>query len=80
MNYRLFHAINGLAGNSVVDAVMKAAAKYLIVVVFAVAAVLCVQRGQIDSSARLIRWFELAGWAANVRWPNERRLTARRAT
>src|SRR5207248_11595979 len=25
-----------------------------------------VGRGQIDSSARLIRWFELAGWASDV--------------
>jgi len=37
-----------------------------------------VQRGQIDSSARLIRWFELAGWARDVRWPKEARLAARR--
>jgi undecaprenyl-diphosphatase len=44
MNYRLFRAINGLAGNSVVDAFMKIAAKYLIVVVFVGLACLCVQR------------------------------------
>jgi stearoyl-CoA desaturase (delta-9 desaturase) len=37
-----------------------------------------VQRGQIDSSARLIRWFELAGWATNVRWPDGQRLDRRR--
>jgi undecaprenyl-diphosphatase len=44
MNYRLFHAINGLAGNAVVDAVMKAAARYLIFVVFLAAAIVCVRR------------------------------------
>jgi stearoyl-CoA desaturase (delta-9 desaturase) len=33
-----------------------------------------VQRGQIDSSARLIRWFELAGWANDVRWPRADRV------
>jgi stearoyl-CoA desaturase (delta-9 desaturase) len=29
-----------------------------------------VQRWQMDSSARIIRMFEMAGWASNVRWPN----------
>ncbi|MBW1595808.1 fatty acid desaturase [Streptomyces sp. JJ38] len=38
-----------------------------------------VQRGQIDSSARIIRWFEKAGWAYDVRWPQEHRLDAKRA-
>jgi stearoyl-CoA desaturase (delta-9 desaturase) len=38
-----------------------------------------VDRGQLDSSARLIRWFELAGWARDVRWPEQRRLDRRRA-
>ncbi len=33
-----------------------------------------VQRGQIDISARLIRVFEMLGWATNVRWPTQRRL------
>lgn len=33
-----------------------------------------VLRGQLDSSARLIRLFELASWASSVRWPDERRL------
>ncbi|MFG2647960.1 acyl-CoA desaturase [Streptomyces sp. NPDC048436] len=33
-----------------------------------------VLRGQVDSSARLIRLFELASWASAVRWPDERRL------
>lgn len=37
-----------------------------------------VQRGQIDSSARLIRWFERAGLAYDVRWPKRGRLDARR--
>jgi stearoyl-CoA desaturase (delta-9 desaturase) len=38
-----------------------------------------VDKGQLDSSARLIRWFELAGWARDVRWPRAERLAARRA-
>jgi len=33
-------------------------------------------RGQIDSSARIIRWFERAGWATQVRWPESQRLVA----
>ncbi|WP_031168403.1 acyl-CoA desaturase [Streptosporangium roseum] len=37
-----------------------------------------VLRGQLDPSARLIRWFERAGWAYGVRWPDPVRLTARR--
>ena len=39
-----------------------------------------VDRFQLDSSARLIRWFELAGWATNVRWPKESRLEPRRVS
>jgi len=38
-----------------------------------------VEPGQIDISARVIRWFELAGWATDVRWPKPERLDARRA-
>lgn len=38
-----------------------------------------VLRGQIDSSARLIRWFEQAGWVRDVRWPSQERIAARRA-
>ncbi|MGW2700379.1 acyl-CoA desaturase [Streptomyces sp. NPDC001340] len=34
--------------------------------------------GQLDASARLIRWFERLGWAYDVRWPQRRRITARR--
>ncbi|MFH8773164.1 acyl-CoA desaturase [Streptomyces sp. NPDC017958] len=34
--------------------------------------------GQLDASARLIRWFERLGWAYEVRWPERRRITARR--
>ncbi|MCZ0985070.1 acyl-CoA desaturase [Streptomyces diastatochromogenes] len=34
--------------------------------------------GQLDASARLIRWFERLGWAYDVRWPERRRVTARR--
>ncbi|GAA3003067.1 fatty acid desaturase [Kitasatospora albolonga] len=37
-----------------------------------------VLRGQVDSSARLIRWFEQLGWARDVRWPDEARIAARR--
>ncbi|MGW5345194.1 acyl-CoA desaturase [Streptomyces sp. NPDC004050] len=37
-----------------------------------------VLRGQVDSSARLIRWFERAGWASDVRWPSGARIDARR--
>jgi stearoyl-CoA desaturase (delta-9 desaturase) len=33
-----------------------------------------VLRGQLDISARLIRWFELAGWVSHVRWPTAQRL------
>jgi len=34
---------------------------------------------QVDSSARLIRWFEQLGWATNVVLPSARELEARRA-
>jgi stearoyl-CoA desaturase (delta-9 desaturase) len=37
-------------------------------------------RGQIDSSARLIKIFEKFGWVYDVRWPTQARLEARRAT
>jgi len=37
-----------------------------------------VEKGQIDISARLIRWMELAGWVWDVRWPKPTRLDARR--
>jgi stearoyl-CoA desaturase (delta-9 desaturase) len=32
--------------------------------------------GQLDPSARLIRWFEQANWAHGVRWPDPARLSA----
>lgn len=35
-------------------------------------------RGQVDSSARLIRWFEQLGWATNVNWPDRAQLDTRR--
>jgi stearoyl-CoA desaturase (delta-9 desaturase) len=35
-------------------------------------------KGQIDPSARVIRWFEQAGWATDVRWPTPERLAAKR--
>lgn len=38
-----------------------------------------VLRGQLDSSARLIRWFEALGWATKVRWPALDRVEAVRA-
>lgn len=37
-----------------------------------------VLRGQIDSSARIIRWFEMLGWATDVRWPTADRIADRR--
>ncbi len=39
-----------------------------------------VQRGQLDSSARLIYTFEQLGWATDVRWPDAARLAAKLAT
>jgi stearoyl-CoA desaturase (Delta-9 desaturase) len=39
-----------------------------------------VMRGQIDSSARIIRWMEQLGWAYDVRWPSQSRIDARRQT
>ncbi|MDF5753248.1 acyl-CoA desaturase [Spongiactinospora sp. TRM90649] len=38
-----------------------------------------VLRGQLDPSARLIRWFERLGWAHHVHWPNPARLADLRA-
>jgi stearoyl-CoA desaturase (Delta-9 desaturase) len=38
-----------------------------------------VDRGQIDSTARVIRIFEAVGWASDVRWPDRARLESRRA-
>jgi stearoyl-CoA desaturase (delta-9 desaturase) len=38
-----------------------------------------VDKGQIDSSARVIWVFEKLGWAHDVRWPKQARLDARRA-
>jgi stearoyl-CoA desaturase (delta-9 desaturase) len=38
-----------------------------------------VDRGQIDTSARIIRAFEKAGWASEVHWPQAGRLNAKRA-
>ncbi|KIF74816.1 stearoyl-CoA 9-desaturase [Streptomyces sp. 150FB] len=37
-----------------------------------------VLKGQVDSSARLIRWFEQFGWASDVRWPSATRIESRR--
>jgi stearoyl-CoA desaturase (Delta-9 desaturase) len=39
-----------------------------------------VDRGQLDLSAELIRMFERAGWATNVRWPVAARLEQHRRT
>jgi stearoyl-CoA desaturase (delta-9 desaturase) len=33
---------------------------------------------QLDSSARIIRWFEQLGWATNVQWPNPDIIATRR--
>ena len=38
-----------------------------------------VDKGQVDSSARIIQAFEKLGWAHDVRWPKPERLAARRA-
>jgi stearoyl-CoA desaturase (delta-9 desaturase) len=38
-----------------------------------------VDKGQFDSSARVIQLFEKLGWAHDVRWPKPERLAARRA-
>jgi stearoyl-CoA desaturase (delta-9 desaturase) len=37
-----------------------------------------VDRGQIDTSASLIRLFERLGWASNVQWPDPLQLDLRR--
>jgi len=37
-----------------------------------------VLRGQLDPSARIIRWLERAGWTYDVRWPRPDRLESRR--
>jgi stearoyl-CoA desaturase (delta-9 desaturase) len=37
-----------------------------------------VLKGQVDSSARVIRWMEQAGWATDVRWPNPERIESKR--
>ena len=44
VNYDWFKSINDLSGNRVLDALMKFSAQYLIFVVFAVLALLCVLR------------------------------------
>ena len=36
-----------------------------------------VLRGQLDPSARIIRWLEQAGWVYDVRWPRRDKLEAR---
>ncbi len=38
-----------------------------------------VDKGQLDTSARLIKLFELAGWASKVKWPDVARLDRKRA-
>jgi stearoyl-CoA desaturase (delta-9 desaturase) len=39
-----------------------------------------VDKGQIDSTARIIELFEWLGWASDVRWPKQARLDARRVS
>ena len=48
MNFRLFKDIHGLAGNAVLDAVMRFSAQYLLFVVFAALAVLLLLRLRAD--------------------------------
>jgi len=36
-----------------------------------------VLRGQLDPSARVIRWFEQAGWASEARWPSRERIESK---
>jgi stearoyl-CoA desaturase (Delta-9 desaturase) len=38
-----------------------------------------VLKGQLDVSARVIRWFERFGWVYDVRWPNPERMQSRLA-
>jgi stearoyl-CoA desaturase (delta-9 desaturase) len=38
-----------------------------------------VLKGQLDTSARIISWFEKLGWATDVRWPKPERLAKLRA-
>jgi stearoyl-CoA desaturase (Delta-9 desaturase) len=38
-----------------------------------------VLKGQLDTSARIISWFEKLGWATDVRWPKPERLEKLRA-
>ncbi|UGQ14507.1 acyl-CoA desaturase [Yinghuangia sp. ASG 101] len=38
-----------------------------------------VLRGQLDTSARIIRWMEKLGWVSDVRWPDRARIASRRA-
>jgi stearoyl-CoA desaturase (delta-9 desaturase) len=39
-----------------------------------------IEKGQVDSTARVIWAFEKLGWATDVRWPVAKRIDARRAT
>jgi len=39
-----------------------------------------VLKGQIDTSARIIRWMELAGWVTNVKWLTPERIESRKTT
>ena len=34
--------------------------------------------GQVDTSARLISWFEKLGWVRDVRWPTPERIASRK--
>ena len=36
-----------------------------------------VLRGQVDTSARVIRWLEQAGWVSDVRWPVAERIESK---
>jgi stearoyl-CoA desaturase (delta-9 desaturase) len=39
-----------------------------------------IEKGQVDSTARVIWAFEKLGWATDVRWPVTKRIDARRIT
>jgi stearoyl-CoA desaturase (delta-9 desaturase) len=38
------------------------------------------EKGQLDTSASIIRLFERLGWAGQVRWPDPARLATRRVS
>ncbi len=55
MNYSLFHDVQGLHGNSTVDAVMEFSAQYLLIAVFAVLGLLLLARLRTDGMRDAVR-------------------------